>query len=779
MTTNFASFFPKIVQLVLKQADCLRWKPLIAPPMSMFKAGLELVLILAVTASTGGQQAGPKPPPGDSENSDTRRPVASAEVVGLIQQLGSKDFKQRQAASKTLEAISYPALEALRKAAAQDKDAECRRRSAALAQRIENHLDALTAEYRAFGLPFPPPSAKLAAYPFDDSIKLNGKRETKTYGLVFLIRPGSENQWPTIIQGTDQIQIWPIADLTVIEPEAAFSREIGKPSPTEKQYRLIEKLLREGRICFFYNGFPSARQDWRLVTWPIGGMHFFNDGLSFAIQCKARGWDRLGQTVFDYYQKMHSPPRDDLIQMAWCYWYPKLHEPGTDWRLIAEPLKAICAADKSIYEPEHRAILRSLEAALVPSKAKPGSIAAMIDDLMQCQTTCVPFGEGDADPRGSELVGWIGMPDGPDPRFLRLVMQGFDAVPELIEHLDDKRLTRMYFKGQLKVPVGYQFLVNDVVSDLLNGLADDELGRGWLDRFKGYTVDKARAQAWWEKVKRVGEENYLIQHVLSLGEHDRLPASQLKGRRSFEPEGRQWPNSQLLWVMFEKYPQRLPQIYHTALDKTEKIVSWPLAYAIRRSRLAREKKLELLLYGCKHKELRHRAAALWQLKELDKELFMKNLIDTLDGLPTSSKQPPWECSESLLAVIVRETNDPRAWQALLKAAKRAEVGLRLEILGQLETTNATAPQRWQRAKFLAEFLDDESVREGKGRLYEVGPSAEVETYEIEVRNFAAIAIGRQLKLLHAYPGDADAFYPSRYLPEPWSALRGKVRGAIK
>lgn len=52
-----------------------------------------------------------------------------ARVARLIKQLGHEEFTKREAASKELDAIGEPALDALRKAAASDGDAEIRRRA--------------------------------------------------------------------------------------------------------------------------------------------------------------------------------------------------------------------------------------------------------------------------------------------------------------------------------------------------------------------------------------------------------------------------------------------------------------------------------------------------------------------------------------------------------------------------------------------------------------------------------------------------------------------------
>jgi hypothetical protein len=61
----------------------------------------------------------------------------SDEIDRLVRQMGSDSFTERQKASKTLEAIGEPALEALREAAG-SSDAEVRRRATELVHTIES-----------------------------------------------------------------------------------------------------------------------------------------------------------------------------------------------------------------------------------------------------------------------------------------------------------------------------------------------------------------------------------------------------------------------------------------------------------------------------------------------------------------------------------------------------------------------------------------------------------------------------------------------------------------
>jgi WD40 repeat protein len=98
------------------------------------------------------------------------------EIGKLIAQLGSEEFKEREAAMKALEAVGQPALAALAKAAATSPDAELRRRAEALVQRIEDRL-ADVREFRAHkqGITqvcFSPDGSRFLSSSYEGTIKL-------------------------------------------------------------------------------------------------------------------------------------------------------------------------------------------------------------------------------------------------------------------------------------------------------------------------------------------------------------------------------------------------------------------------------------------------------------------------------------------------------------------------------------------------------------------------------------------------------------------------------
>src|SRR5262245_26279655 len=83
------------------------------------------------------------------------KPADAQAIAALIAQLGSENFQERQAATRSLEAIGRPALAALREAANNSADAEVSRRAKGLVEKIENGLEQLLEDYKSFGLPVP------------------------------------------------------------------------------------------------------------------------------------------------------------------------------------------------------------------------------------------------------------------------------------------------------------------------------------------------------------------------------------------------------------------------------------------------------------------------------------------------------------------------------------------------------------------------------------------------------------------------------------------------
>jgi hypothetical protein len=647
----------------------------------------------------GGGQDSPPASPGPDR----------AAIAKLVKQLGSSDFKERETASKGLEKVGFPALDALRNAAA-STDAEVARRAAHLVEIIENGFDQLLADYRAYGLPLPPPGSQLIRFESGGRYILNDKLTPPTYFLGFLLQPGAKGKPPLLLVGTQEIRLDLQTSVEAIEPKPEIARDIDP-------------------------------QWWGRSTFEL------NAGLAIALQCKARGWNDLARELWTlsikqisghhfgaFYQPADLPPRTALACLAWAHYGNELVKPDTDRAKLARQIKLLFAAEKSLNTVVNESLLRSLEAALIPSKAKAGSVERLVDDISEMCNTGRRWDEA-------------------DPRFARLAEKGFAAVPALIEHLDDDRLTRSIKQGMNNFPT-WILRVKHVASDLLQELAGEEVGRDWLRRQQGWAVDKADALAWWEKARKEGEEGYFLAHVLPSGEKA------------------QWPNSLMLRKIAEKYPQHLPKLYKTVLDERPQLQSWPVAEAAAKSSLPNEEKRTLFLHAAHHKNLAHRRVGLQHLQALDPPEFLKILLATLEGLPRTPKEPYWRCPEVGFAHLVLATDDPKAWEMLEKVAKRSDVGMRMQFMNPMNYAYLKNKNYPKRLAFLAAFLEDAEAPdvEANSQMFE-GPHAGFTFRRLAVQDLAAMEIASLLGM----PDQPDR----DWTPQQWEQLRTKVKKALE
>jgi hypothetical protein len=569
--------------------------------------------------------------------------------------------------------------------------------------------DELLAEYRAHELPMPPADAVLVRF------RAGSDQDGPIYHLAFARLDGGKPLLPLLV-GTK----W-------LSPPGGEPVEPAAAEPAAAEHVLTED---------FGDPFP------------------LNLGLATAVQCKARGWDGLADALLKpslergaggfagtFLQRPNAPPLEALAAMAAAHWGNQLAAPESDRAAILTRLEKLVASGRlrdptlgaDVPDGERRVqfLLASLRKSLVPHPEHAG-VEAMIDGLADATMTRALMG-------GSSE----------DPRYLALADLGFEAVPALIGHLGDDRLTRSIRQGFNNFPT-YLLTVQDLASDLLQELSGDELGKDWLRRQQGYEVARKDAQTWWDAARATGEEAYLVAHA--------IPAA----------ADAKWPNQRMLRLLSKRYPARLPDVYARILKHRPELVSDPATEAIAGSSLPDARKVALFAAAAADPWLDHRRAALRALLPLDAKKFSALLIKTLDGLPVTPKDAYWKCPEGSFANLAMETADPAVWRGLVRAAKRADVGLRMQLLNPMNYSYIGERQRAQRLQFLLQWLGDDTVREAKREDPQwQGPVAAFTIAKITVRDFAALQLASILGL-------------PRHDATAWSAAqRAEVRAAAE
>src|SRR5262249_28279165 len=142
------------------------------------------------------------------------------------------------------------------------------------------------------------------------------------------------------------------------------------------------------------------------------------------------GRSSAGHHLSMFFQPQGTPPRQALSMLARSHYANELADPGSSFGTLAARFEASLAIGAPVQGYDLGPFLRSLRASAGSSPPPPGSDEAAIDAL------CEMGGR-----RGA-----LGPSDDP-PAFLRLAERGFGAVPSLIAHLGDERLTHTVRMG--------------------------------------------------------------------------------------------------------------------------------------------------------------------------------------------------------------------------------------------------------------------------------------------------------------------------------------------
>jgi hypothetical protein len=483
-----------------------------------------------------------------------------------------------------------------------------------------------------------------------------------------------------------------------------------------------------------------------LYSRPFG----INALLASAVQCRIRGWNRLADALFvratseacghpnsQYYQPEAEPADLALARVAWAHYGNQLTAPDSDRKSVLTRMERLWDEFPKFHTAPNRLMFKCLRAALKPTGSSPGSAEAEIDALV--------------DFSGDFMV-WYPMTS--PSRVSSLTMRGFEAIPALLEHLDDPRLTRAHSGGLNNFPPQH-LRVGDIVQAVLGNLATVPLGREGRPWRLSFSVDPKLAKAWWKRAKPFGEERWVVEHV--------LPP---------RPETSE-PRGDLLQILAARYPNRLPYLYRVILRARPDIDSGAIASAIAASTLLPTQKRSLLIEAIEQSKHQHRRAALSELRSIDEPEFTSRMLAIAEGLPPLPEESYSRSPEAGYASLASSSPDPRIWKALLVATQRADVPMRMEYLSAIgHYHRREAPTYRLALSLLAAFLDDASPRQYTQHPRKLGDSVVEQRFDqLEVRNLAAYRAGWLLRIRTMPLPEWDT--------ERWARYRAEVEAALK
>ncbi|HEY1186535.1 MAG TPA: hypothetical protein VGE74_02710 [Gemmata sp.] len=515
-------------------------------------------------------------------------------------------------------------------------------------------LSELVREYKRLGLPFLPPNAELVRINIDRYTERHLEEEPREerYELAFRVRaakPGERTRYLRVGFEGIGLEEW-----EYVEPAAVEEAE-----PT-----------------------PAAL---RGVGWEPPGYN-----LSLAVQCKARGWSELADRLYSLdrarlaAEQEPQTVRGAVLDIAWAHWHGQLFDRGTNRRAVLQRLEALLADAPSFRKPDVERFMRDLKLTIAPTKSKPGSVEALIDGLTDYQ------GDPWTDPEPAS--------------YWQLAELGFDAVPALIEHLNDDRLARAWQQG-VRLTHSWNTTVGHLCSRLLYDLSGRTIGGGYWEK-RGDRLKPDEARKWFESAKEVGEEKWLLAHAVPTGD----------GGPIVNEDGR--PEPHIVRAIGAKYPGRLPAVYRALLKKP--VASGASGGAlinpaalVTASKLPRPQKVSLLEEALASDNTDHRALALEELARLDHALLRKHLSGELKRLERSARlwgptSAPMERIEKLVSLA----DQPACWDRLADIFRAMNADTRVAELWGFHLhgpPDRPDPHRREAIRFLVRFLDDRSV----------------------------------------------------------------------
>lgn len=573
-------------------------------------------------------------------------------------------------------------------------------------------LERLLADYRSYGLPIPPREAELVS------------RKSLT-GTVNGVEGFSISVAWRETKG-DQKLYWIGFDRSPLDRDAV-ERIVSPQTGAEELQRSSPARGESGR-----DGFPVDQL------------------LALAVQCHERGWNdaavqlliRSRQPSEEIFSRTFRRPEDDhaaLARSAWNYWSNQFARRQDDRQVVLEHLVQLSTGPFGLNTPACRNVLDDMRQTLAPRNGPAGEYESLIDGLSDLGT------KEAGGRRGFAPVQWA-IRDSDECRKLREA--GLDAVPALISHLDDFRMTRCIEQSSRG---DWNARIADVMAALLNEFVPDEFSYDFLvERGRGKQLDHAHVMHWWNNVRQGEALEYLKTHAIALNARQELVLNPALARSL----GRQHPEAYL--ELFEKFCE--------ALEDNDGLFEILAA-----SNVPRDAQIRLLLAASRSPRMENRIQAVDFLFPLDASTSKALLIKELDDLPVAPPEAYWHSRTVQWARIVRHTDDPLVWEALRRTIHRVDLGHRMQLLQEVAGIENQDPLVIQN---LAEFLDSTEVRiipAGDEGLFE-GPCAGFLWDTLAVRDFAAHLLALQLDL------DVDPLVS--WQESDWSALRSTVKQVL-
>lgn len=227
-------------------------------------------------------------------------------------------------------------------------------------------------------------------------------------------------------------------------------------------------------------------------------------------------------------------------------------------------------------------------------------------------------------------------------------------------------------------------------------------------------------------------------------------------------------------VLEARHPMRFTKLVETVADKAKPETRCHyVTGTIRDSRtMSVEEKTELLSLMFEQLPDAQKRSAVQDLAYVNKDKAAELVLPLIRNIPNDVDGQYWTNEWANLTHVVMPLDDIEVWRAHLKAAKKASVGLRMELMGPMNYSYIGSTNLDFRLAFLSSFLDDETIRISKDDNPKFdGPCAAFTFDTISVRDYVTMQLASLILELDDYPDDS-------WSSNKWDELRKEVRSQL-
>lgn len=470
------------------------------------------------------------------------------------------------------------------------------------------------------------------------------------------------------------------------------------------------------------------------------------DDYTAPLLCYRLGWklaaiDILKRKLTDY----HWDCIEDIAQAAWRHWENSLTGSKTDRAVASRYLHLIFEDYPALRTNHKRYLIDDLDYTLAHTGKRCDGIEGEIDDI--CSESSEPI---------DVMAAWYSGTHKSNKAADALYLLGFEAVPALMTHISDRRLTRCAMVGVERYP-GHIARVGEICSMLLRDLAGrSNITSGLVFTLEQELVDENKTAEWWKVASCQTEQQYLVNNVQP------------------ESDGVQYrPQMGNINLLAAKYPDRLPEVYEKLITRFPHVQSEQIAFLVADHKSKSTEMLPRLVQLADSGGTDQSLGALYALMGIKYAGTVGLLTARLDSLPAKPVTGYRRAEAGGLVHVVVSLNDDGAYAALARLLRRSIPCQKLDIIGAcVDEIYLNGSQKYHVIHMLADYIHDRSVCDLRhGEVYEAPRVfSPIGMDHIKLGDAALFAIATQLGIITSDQG--------RWNVALWNSCRKSAKAGL-